>query len=427
MSRFLFSLLVGLALALPALRAHAAEIPVASPEDVGISGPRLERLRQVIQRHVEAGRISGGVAAVLRNGKAVPLAPVGQMDLESRRPMPPDAIFRIYSMTKPITSVAVMILVEEGRLRLSDPVSMHVPELAGRKVLRDPAGPLDQLVPAEREITVRDLLTHTSGLSAAFMGTAPINAAYEALTGPLGRRKDLTPAAYIAGLGALPLVYPPGTRWNYGASTDVLGHLVAVVSGKPFDVFLRERIFGPLEMRDTDFWVPADKLDRLTANYRTAEGGKLEVFDAPPQSSYAAKPQFLSGGGGLVSTARDYARFAQMLLDGGELDGRRILSPKTIEYMTIDHLTPGEREAPFLAIAAAGSGFGLGFSVVDDAAKHGRIGSTGSYGWGGAAGTHFWVDPQEKLACIVMVQNMNPGALALPADVETAVYQALTD
>jgi CubicO group peptidase (beta-lactamase class C family) len=423
----LIHLLAALALGLAPLAAAAAEIPVASPEDVGISGPRLERLRQVIQRNVEAGRISGGVAAVLRKGKAVPLAPVGHMDLESRRPMPPDAIFRIYSMTKPITSVAVMILVEEGRLRLSDPVSLHVPEFAGPKVLHDPSGALDDVVPAEREITVRDLLTHTSGLSAGFMGKAPINAAYEALTGALGRRRDLTPAEYISGLAKLPLVYQPGTKWNYGASTDVLGHLVAVVSGKPFDVFLRERIFGPLEMRDTDFWVPADKLVRLTANYRTGDDGKLEVFDAPPQTSYANRPQFPSGGGGLVSTARDYSRFAQMLLGGGELDGRRILSPKTVAYMTTDHLTPGEREAPFLAIAAAGSGFGLGFSVVDDAAKHGRIGSKGSYGWGGAAGTHFWVDPQERLACIVMVQNMNPRVLALPPDVETAVYQALTE
>jgi CubicO group peptidase (beta-lactamase class C family) len=425
--RRLLCLVVALALGLAPLGAAPAEIPVAAPEDVGISGPRLERLRQVIQRHVEAGRISGGVAAVLRNGKTVPLAPVGHMDVASRRPMQPDAIFRIYSMTKPVTSVAVMILVEEGRLRLSDPISAHVPELAGLQVLRDPTGPLEQVVPAEREITVRDLLTHTSGLSAAFMGKAPINAAYEALTGPLGRRKPQELAAFISGLARLPLVYQPGTKWNYGASTDVLGHLVAVVSGKPFDVFLRERIFGPLEMRDTDFWVPADKLDRLTANYRTGEDGKLELFDAPPGSSYAQRPAFLSGGGGLVSTARDYSRFAQMLLNGGELDGRRILSRKTVEYMTIDQLTPGERAAPFLAIAAAGSGFGLGFSVVDDAAGHGRIGSNGSYGWGGAAGTHFWVDPQEKLACVVLVQNMNPGVLALPADVETAVYQALTD
>jgi CubicO group peptidase (beta-lactamase class C family) len=424
--RRLFSTLGVLWLCL-ALPARADELPVAEPGDVRISATRLERLRGVLQRHVDAGRLAGGVAAVVRNGRTVPLAPVGTMDVESRRPMRPDAIFRIYSMTKPITSVAVLILLEEGKLRLGDPVSKYVPELANRKVLAAPDGPLEQLVDAEREMTVRDLLTHTSGLTYGFMGKGPINARYEEISGPVGKRSTDDLATWVRRLGALPLVYQPATLWNYSVSTDVLGHLVAVVSGKPFDVFLRERIFAPLDMRDTDFWVPADKLDRLAANYRTGDDGKLALFDAAPQSSYATRPPFLSGGGGLVSTARDYARFAQMLLAGGELDGRRILARKTVELMTLDHLSDAERSAPFLKRISAGSGFGLGVSVVIDAAAHGRPGSAGSYGWGGAAGTHFWVDPREELACVVMVQNMHPAVLSLPPDVETAVYQALSD
>jgi CubicO group peptidase (beta-lactamase class C family) len=412
---------------LAASAALAAELPVAQPEDVGLSGPRLERLRQVLQRQVEAGRVSGGVAAVVRNGRMVPLQPVGTLDLESKRPMRADAIFRIYSMTKPITSVAVLILLEEGRLRLSDPVSKYIPELGELKVLEDPAGPLEQVVEAQREMTVRDLLTHTSGLTYGFMSQGPISAAYEQLMGPIGQRTTDDLAAFVRKLGALPLVFQPGTRWNYSVSTDVLGHLVAVVSGRPFDAFLRERIFGPLDMRDTDFWVPSDKLDRLAANYRTGEDGKLALVDAAPQSSYAQRPDFLSGGGGLVSTARDYARFAQMLLDGGELDGRRILARKTIEHMTLNHLPGDLREAPLLGQFFAGSGFGLGVSVVVDPAQHGRPGSKGSYGWGGAAGTHFWIDPNEELVGVVMVQNMNPSVLSLPPELETAVYQALTD
>jgi CubicO group peptidase (beta-lactamase class C family) len=364
---------------------------------------------------------------VVRKGRTVPLAPVGTLDLESKRPMRADAIFRIYSMTKPITSVAVLILLEEGRLRLGDPVSKYIPELANRKVLEDPAGPLEQVVDAEREMTVRDLLTHTSGLTYGFMSQGPISAAYEQLMGPIGKRSSDDLATFVRKLGGLPLVFQPAMRWNYSVSTDVLGHLVAVVSGKPFDVFLRERIFGPLDMRDTDFWVPAEKLDRLAANYRTGDDGKLGLVDAAPQSSYAQRPTFVSGGGGLVSTARDYARFAQMLLDGGELDGRRIVARKTVEHMALDQLSASERDAPFLNRLFAGSGFGLGVSVVIDPARHGRPGSKGAYGWGGAAGTHFWIDPAEELVGVVMVQNMNPVVLALPPEVETAVYQALTD
>jgi len=426
--RVLLSLLCAawLGLVAPA-PAFADELPVAQPEDVGLSGPRLERLRQVLQRHVEAGRLSGGMAAVVRNGRGVPLAPVGSMDLESKRPMRPDTIFRIYSMTKPITSVAVLMLLDEGKLRLGDPVSKYIPELGKLKVLADPDGPIEQVVDAQRDMTVRDLLTHTSGLTYAFMSKGPISALYEQVTGPIGKRSTDDLATFVRKLGGLPLVFQPGTKWNYSVSTDVLGHLVAMVSGKPFDAFLRERIFAPLDMRDTDFWVPADKLGRLATNYRTGDDGKLAVFDAAPQSSYAQRPAFVSGGGGLVSTARDYARFAQMLLNGGELDGRRILGRKTVGLMTLDHLTAGERDAPFLRRINPGAGFGLGVSVVTDPASHGRPGSKGSYGWGGAAGTHFWIDPEEKLVGVVMVQNMNPEVLALPPDVETAVYQALAD
>jgi CubicO group peptidase (beta-lactamase class C family) len=195
----------------------------------------------------------------------------------------------------------------------------------------------------------------------------------------------------------------------------------------PFDAFLRERIFVPLDMRDTDFWVPAEKLDRLVANYRSTDDGRLELVDAAPHSSYAERPAFLSGGGGLVSTARDYARFAQMLLAGGELEGRRLLARKTIEHMRLDHLSQSQRDVPFLREYLPGTSFGLGVSVVVDPARYGRVASAGAYGWGGAAGTHFWIDPAEELLAVILVQNMSPGVLALPPDVETAVYQALTD
>jgi CubicO group peptidase (beta-lactamase class C family) len=411
----------------------AAASSAAQTQVRGLSRERLERVRAALAATVERGELAGGVVLVARRGEVAYFEAVGLADQASRRPMRRDSIFRIASMTKPVTSVAALMLLEEGRFQLSDPVARYIPQLGGLKVLRDPTGPLDAVEDLAREMTIRDLLTHTSGLTASFMGEAPIHQAYEK-QGITGSRTPHDPATFIARLATLPLAHQPGTRFAYGTSTDVLGHLVAVVSGQPFEAFLAERIFEPLGMGDTGFVVPAAKLERLTTRYAPAEGGGLQVTDpGGPDSLWARPRRFASGAGGLVSTAPDYLRFAQMLANGGELDGVRLLGRKTVELMTLPHLTAQEREVTFLARVFPGVSFGLGVSVLEDVARRGLPGSVGSFGWGGAAGTHFWVDPHEQLIGILMVQ-LQPQVLlrATPAPFnarhfELLTYQALVD
>jgi CubicO group peptidase (beta-lactamase class C family) len=401
----------------------------AEDAGAGTSSERFARLEQTLATHVERGELAGVASLVARHGEVVHFAATGLRDRERSAPLERDTIFRIYSMTKPITSVAVLMLVERGQLLLGDPVSKYLPELAGMKVLRTPDSPLHDVVPASREMTVRDLLTHTSGLASSLPGVGTPKAIEQAyLEADLrGSQTKLAPGDWITRLARIPLVHPPGTKFLYGVSTDVLGHLVAVVSGKPFEVFLREEIFEPLAMPDTAFFVPAEKRDRFAANYGPAQGGGLALVDDPATSRYLEPPAFPSGAGGLVSTIDDYLRFGEMLRRGGELEGVRLLSRKSIELMTTNHLSDEERDVPMLTGWFPGQGFGLGFSVVESLAPGGTLGSVGQYGWGGAAGTYFWVDPEEELVAILMIQLYPPGGIPIIPEFKNGVYQAIVD
>lgn len=412
--------------------AAATEISAGTDAETagaGTSSERFARLERTLAAHVERGEIVGVASLVARHGEVVHFAATGQRDRERSAPLERDTIFRIYSMTKPITSVAVLMLVERGQLLLGDPVSKYLPELAGMKVLRTPDSPLHDVVPAPREMTVRDLLTHTSGLASSLPGVGTPKAIEQAyLEADLrGSQTRLAPGDWIARLARVPLAHPPGTKFLYGVSTDVLGQLVAVVSGKPFEVFLREEIFEPLGMRDTAFFVPAEKRDRFAANYGPGPGGGLALVDDPATSRYLDPPAFPSGAGGLVSTIDDYLRFGEMLRRGGELEGVRLLSRKSIELMTTNHLTDEERDVPMLTGWFPGQGFGLGFSVVELLAPGGTLGSVGQYGWGGAAGTYFWVDPDEELVAILMIQLYPPGGIPIIPEFKNGVYQAIVD
>jgi CubicO group peptidase (beta-lactamase class C family) len=383
-----------------------------------------------VQSYIDAKQIPGAVTLVARRGEIAHVTVQGDKAFGASDPMRRDTIFRIYSMTKPITSVATLMLFEEGKLRLTDPVSKWIPELAKPRILRDPAGPLDVTDPSPTEISVRDLLTHCSGLVYPFTTNGALAKAYDE-AGLLGSSTQLTAAEWAARLGKLPLAHAPASKWNYSVSTDVLGLLVERVSGVPFAQFLEQRIFKPLGMKDTAFFVPAEKLGRLATNYMPNAQGGLDVFDAPATSSYRTMPAFPSGGGGLVSTVDDYARFALMLAGGGKLGDARILSRKTVELMASDHLSAAEHDGFGLrgARVFGGNSFGLGVMVQTEQAGYRGLGSVGKNGWGGAAGTWYWVDPKEDLVAVLMIQRMSFGGppIAISRDFETAVYQALAD
>lgn len=404
----------------------AAALTVAKPEALGFSGSRLTRVAETVNRHITAGGIVGAVTLVARRGQIAHLQAHGLMDREAKAPMRTDAIFRIASMSKPVTGVAIMMLVEEGKIRLNDPVSRFIPEFTNTKVAIPrpgapaPAGgsgaaapqPAIDYVSAERPVTVRDLLTHTSGLASGGLGTREANRLAQ-------RDTKGTLAPYIARLGGAPLDFQPGSEWRYSAlaGIDTLGRIVEVASGLTFDAFLRQRVFEPLGMSDTAFSVPAEKAARIATNYAKTDKG-LERQDTP---SWLATTTLFSGGGGLWSTAEDYARFAQMLLDGGALDTVRLLGPRTVARMTSNHL--GTRYTG-ISRTQRGMGFGLTMEVVVDEVEAGQSRSTGSFGWDGAFGTHFWVDPKEKLVGILMVQTPGSG---LTRDFENAVMQAIID
>ncbi len=416
---------------LPLLLAVASS--VAARDDgkrAGLDPARLRRIDAALQRYVDEQQVPGAVSLVARRGEIAHVSVQGAKDFATQEPMRRDTLFRIYSMSKPITSVAVLMLYEEGKLRLTDPVSKWIPELAKPRVLRERNGPLDATEPSPSEISVRDLLTHCSGLVYSFTTSGPLASAYEE-AGITGSESTLSADEWAARLGKLPLAHAPGTRWNYSVSTDVLGLLVERVSGMPFADFLRARIFEPLGMKDTAFFVPAEKLGRLATNYMPNEKGELAVFDAPATSTYRRAPAFPSGGGGLISTVDDYARFALMLAGGGKLGDARLLSRKTVELMATNHLTEQERDGFGLRgyRVFQGNGFGLGVMVQEDAAEYRGLGSLGKNGWGGAAGTWYWVDPQEELVAVLMIQRMSFGGapIAVSRDFETAVYQAIAD
>ena len=368
-------------------------LPLAAPEELGLSSLRLARLGECLGREIERGRVPGAVALVARRGRLGFFESFGHRDAASGAPMERNAIFRIYSMTKPITSVAAMMLWEEGRFLLSDPVAKYLPELADLKVAVA-RGAQIELVPLERPVTIHDLLRHTSGLTYEFRGSGAVQRMY--MSAKVYSRAQSS-ADQVATLSKLPLLHQPGTRWEYGRSTDVVGRLVEVLSGERLGAFFERHILAPLGMVDTAFHVPRHHQSRLAEPFaRDPEsGGTVQLLEV------RSAPNFESGGGGLVSTASDYARFLQMLLSGGSLDGRRLLSRKTIEFMTADHLGP-ITGAPDLLLP--GHGFGLGFAVRLQAGIAQIPGSIGQYFWGGLAGTTFWVDPAEQLLALLLIQ-----------------------
>ncbi|MBY0299613.1 MAG: beta-lactamase family protein [Methylobacterium sp.] len=382
-----------------------------------------------MRAYVEAGKLAGLSVTVGRGGAVAWSRARGLCDLDRNRPMAPETIVRIYSMTKPLTSVAVMMLYEEGRFQLDDPVTRFLPEFRGMRVLTGGSRRKWESVPAERDITVRDLLTHTAGLTYGFMESTLVDAMYRD-EGVDFQTAETSLAEVVAKAAALPLLSQPGAEWNYSIATDVLGHLVAVVSGVPFDVFLRERVIRPLGMRDTDFHVPRDKLDRFASNYAFGPDGRLALIDDAREGRYARPRAVASGGGGLVSTAADYARFCRFILNGGDLDGVRLLGRKSVALMTTNHLRgdlADMGQPRFSESSYSGIGFGLGFSVMLDPAKAQILGTPGEVAWGGAASTAFWIDPAEDLFVILLTQLMPSSALPLRRELRVLTYAALVD
>ncbi len=392
-------------------------LPQVEPEQAGLSSTRLARIHAAVQRRIDRGEIPGAVMLIARRGKIAYLDTLGMMNIEERKPMRTNTIFQIRSMTKPITSVAVMLLYEEGHFLLSDPISRFIPAFKNPRVAvsRSPGEDTLVTVPAEREITIRDLLTHTSGLTYGGPGiTADV---YEERAIAAGARVDASLGDMVNRLGEVPLNSQPGTTWQYSYATDVLGYLVEVVSGMSLDQFFRERILKPLGMTDTHFFLPEDKAPRFATVYTPDERGGLKMTSAPPYHLRGPK-RFFSGGGGLVSTVPDYFRFSQMLLNGGELDGVRLLSPKTVQLMTVNHTRD--------LLPVPGYGFGLGFAVCTDVGESALAGSVGTYTWSGALNTYFWIDPEEELVGIFMT-HLEPWNPRIFEPFRVLAYQAVVE
>lgn len=425
---------------LSAVAGFAQGLPREDPKALGLAPEKLERVGQLFQDAVTAKHIAGGSALIARHGKLAYLATVGQQDAEAGVPLTADTIFRIASMTKPITSVAVMILVDEGALRVSDPVSKYIPEFKGASVLVVNTGDNKDavpytLVPAEREITIHHLLTHTSGITYGLFARPFVGELYAKAGVSDGLIETPgTIADNVRRLALAPLMHQPGAAWEYGLNTDVLGRVVEVVSGKPLDVFFQERIFTPLKMLDTYFVIPPEKRARLSALYRPGDDKTIRRVGPEPQREgavvYSATypthdgSQYFSGGAGLSSTIGDYARFLQMLLAGGELDGVRLLKPETVALMTSNQI--GDLK---VTIGPNGDGFGYGFGIVTERPGAPAPGtpSVGSYSWGGIFNTTFWVDPQRKIVAVMMTQLFPSGDLKLREEFQLRTYQAIVD
>ncbi|MDR3512063.1 MAG: serine hydrolase [Caulobacteraceae bacterium] len=379
----------------------------ASVNVSGFSREGLARIGPALQGVVDNGLLSGAVTLLWRNGEVADVTTVGQRNIEAGLPMTRDTLFRIASMTKPVTSVAALMLMEEGKLKLDDPITKWLPEFADMQVLKDAQGPVDDTYAAPRDITVDDLMTHRSGLAYAFTSVGPIAHAHQRALGDV-LNAVMEPDAWLEALGGLPLSYAPGERFHYSHATDVLGFLVGRIEGKPFRKVLFERIFEPLGMVDTDFYVPPEKRERAATVYRLDDAGALHPV---PFKSYDAPPAFAGGGGGLVSTADDYLTFARMLLGKGEVDGVRLLKPETAEMMAANRLSDTQRAIPFMGIPFwGGQGFGLGLSVITDAEKQAWMGpgTNGAFGWPGAFGTWWRADPAENMVMLYLVQNSMP-------------------
>ena len=425
----------------------STEIELAKAETVGMSGERLNRIGSVMRKLIDEKKIPGTVSLVARRGEVVHFEANGLRDVERGLPMELDTIFRLYSQSKPVTGAAVMILFEEGHFLLTDPVSKYLPEFAemqvyvGEKdgvILTEPAAP----------ITIQQLLTHTSGLTYDFLPSPVAKMYYEngvvgaahiigslqegMKSGQVSTLKSL--AQWSELVATMPLVAQPGTQWNYSVGMDVLGRLVEVVSGKSYGEFLEERLFDPLGMVDTGFYVPKEKLDRFAANYMPSPEGKMQLFDDPQNSPYAVPPNLEMGGSGLVGTVGDYLRFAQMLANKGEYEGVRVMGRKTVEFMVSNHLTPDFPDDPLTSLDVLGEGgrswgmgFGLTGSVVTNPATHGLPVSKGVFGWGGAASTNFWIDHEEELVGIIHTQLLPSGTYPTEPLMKLTTYQAIID
>ncbi len=395
------------------------DLASATPESVGMSSERLERLDDAMQGLVDDGLLAGITTMISRHGKIAHFGTFGHQDIEAGAAMSEDTIFRIYSMSKPITGVALMILYEEGKFRLSDPVHRYIPEFEGLVVAKED-GPNGQPItePADHPMTIRELMAHTAGLSYGIFSQSQVDAMYNEAN---VLDNESTLKDMIGKLSKIPLRQQPGSMWHYSVAVDVQGYLVEVLSGQPLDEFLNERVFGPLGMNDTAFHVAADKADRFSQVYTHDEDGNLlaqEGFGG--RRDYLDPPAFLSGGGGLVSTTMDYMRFSQMMLNGGELAGVRILAPSTVKLMHLNHL-PRE-----LGEMSPGTGFGLDFAVVLDPVAADGI-SKGEYSWGGAAGTWFWIDPKEDLVFVGMIQHFGPRRPDVRSLSRRLTYQAILE
>lgn len=401
-----------------------------SPEDLGFSSDRLTRVATTMHAYVDKGKLPGVQTLVSRRGQLVLHDCYGSADVEAGRAVTPETIYRIYSMTKPITSVGLMMLYEQGVFLLENPISRWLPEFADVQVWDGGTAQDPQTRPPTRAITVHDVLTHMSGLTYGFHFQHPLDELYR--SNGLGDFSEPTfdLAEGIGRMASLPLLFDPGTRWNYSMSTDVCGRLIEVMSGQPLDEYLRDNVLEPLEMPDTAFHADEDDLERCSALYTRGQEGGLHRMVGP--ESMVRPPKFLSGGGGLVGTARDYLRFCHMLLSGGALDGVRLLSPRTVRYMARNHLPEGRLlnevgQSTFSEAAMAGTGFGLGFAVIEDAAALQNLASEGEFSWGGAASTTFWVDPVEDVCVVFMTQLLPSDTYPMRRQLRATVLQALVE
>jgi CubicO group peptidase (beta-lactamase class C family) len=411
----IFCPIFGLGLLAPRAPAYGQALPTAGPESVGLSSERLARVTDALQAHIDAGHIAGVVGAVVRHGRLVYMEALGQADIEAARPMPEDAIFRLYSMARSITSLGAMILWEEGAFQLDDPVSKYLPQFAGQRVFADARSPsMDRTQPRRGDITVEHLLLHTSGMGSRSSSIYRAEGV---------RARSITLEQMVDNAARTPLFEDPGTNWRYGISTTILGRLVEVWSGMPLEDFLQERVFEPLGMTDSGFWVEPERAARLATVYRPSPEGELrphQIEDIP----FTEQPVLIEGGVGLVASTMDFLRFSQMFLNGGELDGRRVLQPETVAIMTVnrvpDALLP-------LNPRSLGRGWGLGFSIVIDAREFSYPMNDGEFWWDGSAGTRFWIDPVEDMVTIVMAQLSPARGEGFREEFKTGVYNAIIE
>ena len=396
------------------------KLPTTQPEEVGLSSDRLNLVKPLMQRYVDEKKLPGMIAVVARHGKVVRFEKYGLMGID--KSMQTDAIFRIASMTKPVTSVAVMLLYEEGHFQLDDPVEKYIPEFKELKVFSSADQKGIHLEDQIKPMTIRNLLTFTSGLGSGVENT-PVDSMYRAADLSGGTLKEM-----IQKLAKIPLLYQPGTRWKYGRSSDVLGYLVEVISGKPLNQFFKERIFIPLKMKDTDYYVAKKKLNRVTSVYRLDEHTGIKILTDPEINNVSTPVKFHSGNGGLLSTATDYLIFSQMLLNKGEYNGVRILKSKTVDLMTSNHVTNEKMpDDDFFGPMLTGMGFGFGLAVLKDQLSSKEPGSKGSYWWAGAANTYFYVDPKEDIILIFMTQFVPNIYYPVCKEFRKLVYQSIVN